>query len=427
MHFVWRGSAVLLVVVAACGGDDGGKGGNPTPDAPAPADPNEGAKSGTRLRLQWRSYGETRVLAGVVDNVLAASCTPTAWADGNTYCTPTGARVVYTDAGCTMPVGQVSHLTGCTGTTPTYLLATDVAGCVLRPSHLYHAGARPPTAPTAYYQRDAASGKCVGPTASPATVDYYAVADEILPSQLVALTRTPPAVADAGRLQRRFLTSTDGVALFAGPHDSILDIDCAPVVAPNATAAVCAPTASLANYYHDDKCKQGEVVTGAACTKPAYASQATMPACPSSPLAYFATGDTTTAPPIYTTASCSSTTEPPSSAFYLLGQPLAVTTLSRSRDVTPGRAVQLIHDSDGKTAVRDPLLYDTQHDLECEELPQLDGTTRCLPKTGTVVSYFTDQGCTAAVKVLQILVGGAACTAPAVPKLVTRPLAPMAP
>jgi hypothetical protein len=417
---VWRGCALLLAL-AACG-DDGGKSRDAAgPDAAVP-DPNEGLRSGTRLHLQWHTYGETRAFAGLFDSQRNESCNATRWADGNTYCTPAAANVVYTDASCTQPIAQVAHVAGCTDVAPTYLLASAVTGCNSQPAHLYMAGAKITAVP--YYQQDRTTGMCTGPNTPSANFFYYGSGAEVAATDLAGLTRA--ASDDAGRIKRQFLTSADGAKIFDLPHDSMLDLDCAPTVTSDATAGTCAPIdAVAANYFHDNACTQGELNTTAECPKPAYASQAVHPECTSSALHYFAVGDPATAPPLYLAVGCSSTTAPGDSAFYLLGQPLATSSLTRAADTTAGRTVQLIHYSDGTSQVRDSVLYDTQHLTECNETTAADGSVRCLPVRGNLVTLFSDPGCTQAVDLARVDVMPATCTALPVPKFVFKNLPPV--
>ena len=424
MLLAWRACAFfLLLAVAACGGDDGGKGG--TPDAPI-ADPDEGLRSGSRIHLAWHEYGDTKVYAGLFDTQRNEACTPTVWTDGNSYCTPATSPVVYTDASCMQPLGKVLHFAGCTAITPAYFLANDIVGCTTVPSHLYQAGAQ--TAAVPYYLRDAFSGACVGPTTSSANFDYYTIGAEVAPTGLAQLTKKPATPADTGRIQRQFMTTTDGAAVFAPPHDSMLNLDCKLVPLQNATALDCAPASQLSNYFHDSLCKMPTLVTRAECAKPAYASLATKPRCPNSTVDYYTTGDQTTSQPLYT-SSCTSTTEIPQSAYYLLSQALSVTTMTRTVDTTAGRTVQLIHDANGTASVRDGLLFDTGHTTECVELTQLDGSTRCMPLGGNIASFFSDGTCATAVQVVQIAVGDVAdsCPPTVVPKYVSKTLPPMPP
>lgn len=409
-----------MLLVAACGGDDGGTGG--TPDAPT-ADPDEGARSGTRLRLQWHDYGEIRTEAGLYDLQLSSACSPTLWTDGNTYCTPTAARVVYSDTLCTQPVGQAPHLQGCTVAAPSYFLANAVVGCALRAAHLYAAGT--PIAAAPYYLPDSVTGECSGPFTSSTNFDYYTVGAEVSPTTLIPLTRAPAKPADTGRLQRRFLTSSDGAAAFTTPHDTTLDVACAPTLAVDATSTVCAPDASQATYFNDDKCTVGELVTRTQCTKPAFASQQASPECAVSATRYFRVGATVTDPTVYIpSTTCTSTDGPLDSLYYLLGEPVTAAPLTRSRDTVAGRKLQLIHLSDGATTVRDPLLFDAQHMLECEQDAQGDGTTRCLPRSVTIGAFFTDDTCSTPIQLAQFFIGPDTCAAPSVSPMVTRALPP---
>src|SRR3569623_472934 len=136
--------ALVLVVIAACSGS--------TPaaiDAPGSngsgsgVDPNEGARSGTRLMLTWFDFTDgTRQWNGFFDAERKESCYPYAsWPDGKTYCTLTSyASVVYTDAGCSQKIGEVYRDPSCVQPPPTYLLEYRYAACNSGPDHLYVCG-----------------------------------------------------------------------------------------------------------------------------------------------------------------------------------------------------------------------------------------------------------------------------------------------
>src|SRR5258708_4036422 len=128
-----RGVMLAVGIVAACGDNarlssDASRAGDAAadtageaavdapPDTPLDAggDPNEGAISGTRLKLVWYQTADG-VKTWIVNSAgptffdaqRAEDCRARLWADGATYCTPAPLQAVYTDAGCTTAVGQM--------------------------------------------------------------------------------------------------------------------------------------------------------------------------------------------------------------------------------------------------------------------------------------------------------------------------------
>src|SRR5689334_12938260 len=81
-------------------------------------DPNEGAVSGTRLKLSWLTFGDgTRTWAGFYDAQRKERCEASLdepWPGGHVYCVPDHrGTVVYSDAACTQKLVQVARDASC--------------------------------------------------------------------------------------------------------------------------------------------------------------------------------------------------------------------------------------------------------------------------------------------------------------------------
>src|SRR5690349_8500361 len=74
-------------------------------------DPDDGARSGTRLKLTWFEFTDgTRQFDGFYDAERKEPCfISQRWTDGNAYCTPSAASVVYTNSTCTARVAASYH------------------------------------------------------------------------------------------------------------------------------------------------------------------------------------------------------------------------------------------------------------------------------------------------------------------------------
>src|SRR5690349_12145026 len=97
-----------------------------------------GAKSGTRLKIEWRDFNGTKIIGDLYDSQRNEACYANDWSDGNTYCTPSDTNgTAYANAQCTQVVGQVYHDTGCTQPPPAYFVQYDYAGCGGGLTHVY--------------------------------------------------------------------------------------------------------------------------------------------------------------------------------------------------------------------------------------------------------------------------------------------------
>lgn len=421
MQLVWRGCLLLAVALAACG-DDGGdhqSGDAATADA---ADPNDGARSGTRMKLAWRDWGGTRELVGMFDAQRNEACAVTKWNDDKRYCTPTNTMPArYADDQCSQPIGIQTYDPSCAPPTPAaYIVESVQRACpslANLPTKIYARGDK--ITVTTYYQRDGA--QCIPVTSS--NTDFYAVGAEIPVASFAEFTRGAPE--GAGRLARQFMTTTDGARVFDVPRDQTLGVDCTLRQDYfDAPTGSCVPAGtSLARYFHDSQCTAAQVDGLTACAKPAFAQQPINASCPEPTFRYFTVGAAVTSSPLFvrTDISCSATTASSDRTFYAIDAPIEGLPLTRAPDAEPGRTVQLVHYSDGKTRTRDVQLRDTGHGTNCAAFPQTDGTIRCVPIGGNVQSLYSDSNCTTAIDVVQIRAGiDPTCGAPHLPKFATK-------
>ena len=177
------------MLVAACGSptvsviEAPGTGGS----GDAGVDPNEGAHSGTRLKLTWFNFSDgTRQWNSFYDAERKEDCYPyPPWLDGKTYCTPdSNASVVYTDASCSQKVGQVIAIRRARRRRRRTCSNSTTRRAASGPAHLYLRGARSTVAQ--YYTRNY-DGSCAGPYTS-TSYDYYALGGEITTDKLVETT-----------------------------------------------------------------------------------------------------------------------------------------------------------------------------------------------------------------------------------------------
>src|SRR5690349_20382077 len=119
------GRALVVLLVAGCGSSAGTPRDAPAGDATADGgvDPNEGARSGSRLKLTWFELSDgTRQWNGFYDAERKENCSPSAtWTDGHAYCTPDDhGDIVYADASCSQKLGAVLRDPSCSHPPPKY-------------------------------------------------------------------------------------------------------------------------------------------------------------------------------------------------------------------------------------------------------------------------------------------------------------------
>jgi len=399
------------------GGGDGG------------VDPNDGARSGSRLKLTWYVFTDgTRQWSGMYDSERKEYCSPyySAWTDGNVYCTPEhGGSLVYTNATCTTRAMQVYVDSLCPQPPPKYLLDYVYGACSSQPAHLYQRGAK--IAVSTYYYKNS-NGTCGAANTAQSYDAFYALPAEIATTDLVQLTLGAPQ--GTGRLGVRSYESYDGMRFPWLLHDSAIDADCSPsYYSDTATTATCAPyNARYAAYNHDAACVQPELAIDKTCTVPQYAYTFPDTSCPYDQETYFAVSSQLASSPLYYSSgtTCTATTPSASNNYYALGQQLNAMPLARGADTDPTHRIKLVHftDQDG-LRFRDPYaVYDGQKATNCypETLP--DGTIRCIAYGGYVDTYYTSSSCATPVDVVEVYSGPASCMAPTVPKYARKYVSP---
>lgn len=388
-----------LVALAACG--------TPTDE---PLDLLDGARSGSRLRLEYFDFGTTRTLYGLFDAERAERCYLETWADGVTYCTPSDrGPIAYTDAGCEDAVGIVRREAGCTRPPPAYFSAYATT-CGNGHAHLYPRGDKVPV--TAYYLRDA-TGTCSGPVTSDA--DLYALGPEVPVTALVSTTLGEPR--RSGRLGARVHTSADGLQLpaFGELYDATLGTSCQPInQAGETTAGRCVPGATYAGYFTEG-CTTRLTSAPASCEAPGFATlQST---CPTEPARFFRVGDELAPTSLYldTGASCVMVSALPYEHYFTVGDEVSVATLARERVGSGGRLEPVYFTTSEGLRARDFELHDALLQTDCFPTERADGTTVCLPASMQTGAYFTDEQCTTPIRLGYVSRFEPSCAPPPLP------------
>jgi hypothetical protein len=392
-------------------------------------DPNDGARSGARLKLSWYVFTDgTRQWSGMYDSERKEFCSPyyPAWTDGNVYCTPEhGGDLVYTDASCTTRAMHVYVDATCPTDPPKYYLDESYGTCDYHPAHLY---LRTTKLTSATYHYKNSNGTCGAAITSQSYDSFYALPSEVPTSDLVKLTLSAPE--GSGRLGVRSYESPDGMKFPWILHDSQIDADCSPsYYGDTATSATCAPSdASYAFYSHDSACAQPEVDIAKACTVPKYAYTFPDTSCPYDTGTYYAVAAKLASSPLYyaSGASCVAATPDATEDYYALGAQLTAMPITRAADTDSSHRIQLVHftTADG-LRYRDPYsVYDAQMQTACYPQMLPDGTIRCVAYGGYINTYYNSSACTTTVDVVELYTGPASCMPPTVPKFARKSVAP---
>jgi hypothetical protein len=406
-----------VCVVAACGSvatgpdaaDDTGD------DAPAPDD---GAASGTRLKLTWIDYGGTRVGGyNARDTTAGFDCYPQRWDDDRVYCSPTSGNIVYTNATCTNPVAYTYVNDACPTEPPDYFVEYSIEPCTdYRAQRIYRRGAQ--VAQTEYYQIYS-DGSCNGPFNGD-SLDFYAVGTQLGRGELVELTR---ATGDPGdRYAQQFYTSADGARLFDRVIDNQLATPCYLETASDATSARCPPDSRYAGYFADSVCDTPATAAESVCDAPEY-----MVHYPSSSLCpeestprYFTVGGV--APGVYSggAAACGEVAPDPALTYYAAGTELVLPVMPGAIDSEAGRQIQLAHFTDGALRLRGNGQFDTTNGVRCYPVRVASGDYQCVPYDAGISSYFSEPTCTSPIELVDVYRGDPSCAPPPVPQIVTR-------
>jgi hypothetical protein len=391
------------------------------PDAPGPGsdadvgpDLNEGATSGTRLKLRYFDFGSVRQLVGVRDTQRNEDCMPTDWADGKAYCVPSNTgSTVYSNATCTQRIGEAYVQAGCTRSAPTYFVDYEYQACNGKTAHLYPRGTR--IAVTQYWYKSS-DGTCDGPYTSQSS-EYYALGTEIPVTDLAATPITAPSTT--GRLGQRHYESADGLRypLSYRLHDALLGGDCYPTYdTPGATTGRCIPSnvASMF-YFRDATCTQSTATTSSTCPAPFVAAD--YGDCPYDPTKYYAVTGLQNPTTIYyeSGGTCSATSPSTYNKYYGVGSELTLATTARVKGTGSGRLQPIHYTTPEGLANRDYTLYDQQIGTECYARTQSDGSVACVPAANGTQTLYTDAACANPLELMTVYRGEPTCSPPPLP------------
>ena len=259
---------------------------------------DDGAHSGSRLKIvDWVFDDGTRQWKGFHDAKLEQDCQALVWDDGTYYCTP-GTLVQYADPGCTQPIivgtsalGYERPFTPCGNTT----------------THVFEVGNQL-TLPRYYYAQDA-MGRCLSQTPDQ-TQTLFSVGAEVPRSELVELAVTAPS--GTGRVQTRYLTSSDGMQFPWLLHDQQLGLDCTATGFDGQQSVSCSPAAAEAKYSRDSACSVPVAAVDLGCPSPSVAMQPSTSACPTEQ--YFSVDPTPVISPLFEMTGSTCSTAAPAAA-----------------------------------------------------------------------------------------------------------------
>jgi hypothetical protein len=302
-------------------------------------------------------------------------CVATPWADGATYCTPAYSDAVYTDPICSKPLART--IDPPSGYAATYFILNGQA--TLRRLHSVLAEVPPPPQ---YWVLQGA--ECQGPYVGDASAHFAAVELPLDETQFVRLRRSAPE--GDGRIQRISFDTSDGLHVPAAFRDRELTTDCTLEFARDVASPRCVPgAAAAATVFGDDACSQPVLV--APERPPTFATFGTAD-CPS----YALLAGDVTGQPVFDrrTGQCAPVTLPEGYPLYSVGAPLDLAVVTRERGI--GTRIQPITVVSGTLRVADTAVHDTQLAADCWP-GLLAGTSRCLPATTGILTYFIDDQC----------------------------------
>jgi hypothetical protein len=421
----WPGLA--LIVASACSSEVAvsSDAKNAAIDAPAGSDPDDGARSGTRLKLTWFDFSDgTRQWDGFYDAQRKEPCYIFQnWTDGKAYCVPDySGSIVYTNATCTSKVAEVYKGSSCQQPVQPYALEYVHTPCESKPDRLWVLGAKQPLASYYYKTTD---GACMGPYTTSTSYDYYALGGEVARSELVNVTLGAPT--GQARLGVRFYESPDGMRLQAIVHDALLGTDCYPQThAIGATTGSCAPSAHYIGYSQDAACSQHKLAISKQCAVPKYAVYYPPNGCPADAPQYYALGALTAGSPLYyhNGTSCVATTPSTASDYYRVGAQLAVAPVDRTVSDSQARLRHIRYTNADGLRYRNYYLYDTQMQADCYPTKLPDGTIRCVVNGGYTRELYTNSTCTTTIDLVEVQSGSAGCGAPTLPKFARKFVTP---
>ncbi len=340
------------------------------------------AHSGSRLKLAWFEYEDgTRQpeLGAFFDRDRGEACGPRVWSSGATYCTPAAREAVFVDAACTSLLGQVAP----GGPPPPYfILPYSIAGRAQASRMFVAGGLAAPVAQT-WRLRD---GLCDGPIEG-SDADYYALGPEIDRDRLVRL-RQILSTTDA-RLGLAVLQTDDGLNLPLGLVDRQLGA-CTVDERDDPTATCIPDVSTTAYFFRDSTCSEPEVAIARDAEQPVLISQRSSETGCSS---FHRAGAQVGSQPLYRRLGVTCTaTIAPDDALFLLGPALELATIQREQEVGPGRLNRIVLRGENVELAAGSL-FDTVTSRPCDRA-QVEGVTRCLPRTAPARQLFSDELCT---------------------------------
>lgn len=401
---------LVLAALAACGPGEA-----PAIDALGPRPEggpgpiaDDGAQSGSRLKINWIELEGTRTWSGFHDAQLGIDCHIREWADGELYCAPDGGgSISYSDAGCTAQVGRVYHAPDCTVEAPAYF-TQYLDGCAYRPSRLYPKQTK--IAVANWYSKGS-DGTCYGPF-TPTSYDFYSLGPEVDHATTLAPVRLG-APFGTTRLGQRDYSSADGMYLPGTVHDAAAGLDCYPTYRyAESPTGTCVPmNAGYINYFRDATCTQPAVTADQGCVAPEFAVHYD-DYCPTTEGRYYAVGAELGTTSVYYDAfgTCDPTTVGTDKVF-ATGRELELATITRARDNANGRYALIHYTTDG-VHLRDSVLYDQDKQTECYLYDLPDGSVRCLPNAHSIDTWFTDAACGQPIALMEVFLGDTGCTPP---------------
>lgn len=365
-----RLAATLPLIAIACGDN---------------APPTAGATAGSRLAL----YGfvlddgtEQAYPYDWYDRARDEHCVREEWSDGATYCTPFSTDVVYSDAACT---DEVARMSSSLSFEVKYVRVTFTTANGPLLSRLREVG--DPIAVTgSYYTSDA--GTCTAHAIDDGAT-FRTITDRSVAAD--AFVRIRKLADDSGdRFAGLRYIGDDGMVEPIGFFDHELGIECTSAGFANADTAMCAPLdPAPAGYFSDATCQTPTLSAEYA----GYTSIELAAACPR----YFAVTEQP-ATDLYdgTPDHCVATT--PGGTYYEAGPELELGTMPRTQG-TGGTRYTPIALGDPALHIYDTFVHDNHLGIDCQPSPA--GT--CMPaNAGTVVSLFSDAGCTQPIQLAYV-------------------------
>ncbi|CAN5886626.1 hypothetical protein BH11MYX3_BH11MYX3_40860 [soil metagenome] len=380
----------LAFAVAACGGS------SDHPDAAIDGPDGDATPlwvSGTRLRAVIHAAGDAKRFLTWHDSMCNEDCELQLASDGMQRCLPNmqSTDVYYTDAACTISVGQFPP-----GQAPTtgYLTTNDFVCDAGTPLYPVRAGITPPAM---LYRKNGAS--CTGGITPTPGYTILPLAPEIAPSTFVGATT---AIEPRGpRLSVTVLHAEDGAREVSGITDTTRAMPCFVLAVGTSTVCQSANSAYLSSGTYTD----------AGCfTHAAAFSRYGNYACSHEPSlvvdygtggipSLFAVGSKLTGTLYGSSGSCMATAPVPNTDYYQIGASVPLTELAqltRPREGAGRVQLEQVHTPTGEL-LQTWGFFDTMRNMACHLFLADDLMTRCLPEGSIPALEFTDAACTNAV------------------------------